>query len=240
MAGMRSNRDIFISYVNSFKFKGKESNRKLNHSVRVSMLCKGIAKSLNLSEKEIELAELIGLVHDIGRFWQWEKYQTFDDSKSIDHALLGIEVLFENKVIEDFNVDIKDFQTIKDAVFYHNKYKVDNALNLESLIMVKIIRDADKADILCMAANEILPLEEDGQKLSEQVVRSFLNKTSVKILDVHNLSDKILFQLAFIFDLNFEYTKKFVKKERCLDVIYEKLEKKEVIKPYFEFGKRYL
>ena len=38
------------------------------------------------SAKEIELAGLIGLLHDIARFEQFTKYQTFNDRLSFDHG----------------------------------------------------------------------------------------------------------------------------------------------------------
>ena len=43
-----------------------------------------IAKSLNLSEEEQDLAELIGLLHDIGRFEQWKWYGTYSDKLTMD------------------------------------------------------------------------------------------------------------------------------------------------------------
>ena len=95
-----TNKEIFLEYASKFNSLEKEIKRKINHSIRVSSLCRKIAKSINLSEEEQDIAEFIGLVHDIGRFIQWEEYQTFDDLKSDDHAILGLYVLFDNNVID--------------------------------------------------------------------------------------------------------------------------------------------
>ena len=52
-----------------------------------------IASSIGLNEEKINLAKLIGLLHDIARFEQYTRYQTFRDIESIDHGNLGAEIL---------------------------------------------------------------------------------------------------------------------------------------------------
>ena len=58
----------------------------------------------------MDLAAYCGLLHDIGRFEQLKRYNTFVDSKSIDHGLLGYEILKEdnyiNKYIDNKNKNI--------------------------------------------------------------------------------------------------------------------------------------
>ena len=46
-----------------------------------------------------------------------------------------------------YNVKKEQYQIIKDAIKYHNKYEIGN-VNKESLIYCQIIRDADKLDII--------------------------------------------------------------------------------------------
>lgn len=48
------------------------------------------------------MAWLIGILHDIGRFEQLRRYQTFFDYRSMDHAKYGVHVLFEEGHIKDF------------------------------------------------------------------------------------------------------------------------------------------
>ena len=58
----------FTRYVHGFD-QGEEGVRlKYAHSLRVSSLCEQIAGSLGLSQDEVDLAWLIGVLHDIGRF----------------------------------------------------------------------------------------------------------------------------------------------------------------------------
>ena len=60
---------------------------------------------MGLSKEDQDLAELIGLLHDIGRFEQVRLYHTFSDKISIDHGQKGVEVLFADKWIRKFSQD---------------------------------------------------------------------------------------------------------------------------------------
>lgn len=57
---------------------------------------------MKLSQEDIELAELIGLLHDIGRFEQVRLYHTFVDKDSINHGEYGAKILFEDGLIRKF------------------------------------------------------------------------------------------------------------------------------------------
>lgn len=59
-------------------------------------LNKKYAKLLGFNEEDIYLAEIIGLLHDFGRFEQLRKYHSYNDATTIDHADYSIEQLFTN------------------------------------------------------------------------------------------------------------------------------------------------
>ena len=235
-----SNEEIFLQYANRFDINKKEIKRKINHSLRVSKLCKNIALSLSLPDDLVCLAEFIGLVHDIGRFLQWERYQTFDDLKSIDHAFLGLQILFKNGIINSFHINHKWDNTIYLAIKNHNQYKISDEVKDIDLLMSKILRDADKADILYMIKNGEIVLDEDDSDISKEVNNEFLNKESIDHIKIKTFSDKILLKLAFVFDINYKCTIEYIKKENVIDEIYNKLKYKNKIKYYYIFVKKYL
>ena len=82
--------DIFTEYVSSYDLTNSDIKLKYNHSLRVMALSEKYAKILNFSTEDIELAKVIGLLHDIGRFEQLKIYKTYSDINSIDHAEYGI------------------------------------------------------------------------------------------------------------------------------------------------------
>ena len=235
-----NNEKIFLEYASLFNTEEREIKRKIRHSIRVSGLCKSIAESLDLSDELIELAEFIGLVHDIGRFIQWQKYHTFDDLKGEDHALLGLKILFEDKKINDFNINHKWDDTIYIAIKNHNQYKISKDTKDVDLIMSNILRDADKADIMYMVKNRDIVLDEDDSEITSDVKNEFLRDESIDHTKVKTFSDKILLKLAFVFDMNYKWTLEYLEKENIVDEIYNKLMFKDKIECYYKYVKKYL
>ena len=137
----------FDKYVLQFNPNNKKIKLKIDHIKRVAKMSKKIAQELNLNDEQIKLSEIIGLFHDIGRFRQAQLYDTFNDRMSVNHAELSVEVLFDENVINNFNIEKKYENIIRLAVLNHNKNKIDDNLNNEELLFAKIIRDADKLDI---------------------------------------------------------------------------------------------
>ena len=56
------------------------------------------------------------MLHDVGRFEQLRRFGTFDDSKSIDHARAGVQVLFEQGHIRDYLDDDSEDAMLRTAV----------------------------------------------------------------------------------------------------------------------------
>ena len=77
MIDIEKARRLFKEYVSKYDSENPMIARKIAHSYRVEELAKTIAKSLNLTQDQIDLAELIGLLHDIGRFEQAKVYNTY-------------------------------------------------------------------------------------------------------------------------------------------------------------------
>ena len=135
----------FIKYTENYDINKEHIERKQGHSLRVMQISKQIAEGLKLSQEEIGLAMLIGLLHDVARFEQYTRYHTFRDIDSIDHGNLGAEIL-EHEIRKYIDTDQYDNIIIK-AVKNHNKYKVEEKLTETEELFAKIIRDADKIDI---------------------------------------------------------------------------------------------
>ena len=84
-------------YMQSFYCEDKDImfgiQMKEKHTGYVTTNARQLALHLQLSSHDVNLAELIGLLHDVGRFRQWQLYKTFVDAKSEDHADLGVKVI---------------------------------------------------------------------------------------------------------------------------------------------------
>ncbi len=87
-------RAAFDAYVAPYDTANPRIALKVDHTLRVAELCDRVAASLGMDEGDRDLAWLCGLLHDIGRFEQVRRWNTFSDARSCSHAVLGIEVLF--------------------------------------------------------------------------------------------------------------------------------------------------
>lgn len=71
----------FLSYANSYDTTNPRIALKLDHSLRVAQVCRRIAQSEGFSGQDCNLAWLVGLLHDIGRFEQLRRWNTFSDAQ---------------------------------------------------------------------------------------------------------------------------------------------------------------
>lgn len=168
--------DEFLEYTSSFFTLLNDSydiyniNLKINHTFRVIDLCEEIAESLNLTKEDITLAKLCGLLHDIGRFEQWNRYKTFVDSKSVDHGDFGAKLLKEKNFIRRFNNDEKIDNLIIKVVKNHNKYEVEDDLTEREKLFTNIVRDADKTDILYLYTINDISIDVGVDSFSDSVL----------------------------------------------------------------------
>ncbi|WP_418591559.1 HD domain-containing protein [Gemmiger sp.] len=85
----------FADYAAHYNTADPKVKLKIDHTYRVAALCSRIAESLSLPQQDIDLAWLSGILHDVGRFEQLRRYNTFMDAQSVSHAALSVSVLFD-------------------------------------------------------------------------------------------------------------------------------------------------
>lgn len=85
----------FSQLANGYDASNPKIRLKEQHTVRVAALCERIARSAGLTDADVDLAWLCGVLHDVGRFEQIRRYGTFSDAASESHAKLGERMLFE-------------------------------------------------------------------------------------------------------------------------------------------------
>ena len=94
--------NAFAEYVRNYDPSDEKIKLKIDHTYRVAGLCQRIAESLGLSEPDVDIAWLLGMLHDIGRFEQIRRFGTFNDVQSVDHAEFGADLLFKEGLIRKF------------------------------------------------------------------------------------------------------------------------------------------
>lgn len=242
----------FNSYVKNFYGEDSTVNQNIElkeiHTLKVSRHAVDIAKSLNLSEKDVNTAELIGLFHDIGRFEQFKKYKTFKDSLSENHASLGVKILEENKILED--LDDSRRKVIIKAISLHNTKELPGNLNAKDTLFCKIIRDADKLDIFRI----VVEYEKERQFNPNPAIDNLpftagYNKTLLDDIfcgrktsnnSLKNYNDRKLYELNWILDLNFPFSVNYIKEKEVLKNLINCLPKNEEINSVYTYLENYI
>lgn len=220
----------FLKYTENYDLTNENIKRKQGHSIRVMNISKRIATELKLSEEQIEVATLIGLLHDIARFEQYTQYQTFNDNRSFDHGDYGVKIL-DKDIRKYIEIDKYD-DIIKKAIKNHNKFEIEEGLNEEELLFAKIIRDADKIDILYETIGMFWKGEEktiNNTEISPEVMEKFEQNKLIKRNKnkVFCGMDKVMSVLAFIFDINYKPSFRIINENDYINKIIDRFEFKE-------------
>lgn len=208
---------------------------KVVHTYQVAQNSKKLAEELKLNPEDIELAELIGLLHDIGRFEELKMLNRFDSIK-FDHAGHGIKMLFEDNLIRKFIEDNQYDEIIKQAIQNHSKFEIPKDLETRTLLHCKIIRDSDKLDNFRVKLEEKIEAmfpkivrtkkELENSEISEPVYESIEKLECVKLKDRKTPLDYLICILAFAFDLNFSVSYQIVKNHDYMNRLIDRFDYK--------------
>ena len=212
---------------------------KKEHIDYVRRNAKELAEHLKLSEHLIDLAELIGLCHDLGRFTQYDKYKTFNDSVSVDHALLAVKIFDTCPYKKE--LPWADLFLMQFAIMNHNKKKIEEIVDMDgedvqksdAIILAKIIRDADKLDIY-RVLNPYLTgdnakgaptfVNADASKdASDKFIELFVEGRQADYREIKTHGDRKLVRLLWVYDINYAWTIKKLDVTGYIDNIVESL-----------------
>lgn len=226
----------FRKYVSNYDLNNIKIKLKYDHSIRVMELSEKYSKQLGFSDYDIKLATMIGLLHDIGRFEQLKMYDSFDDRK-IDHADLGVKILFDEGLIERFWDNKDDYELIKLAIKNHKKFKIEDINDERIMKHAKLIRDTDKIDIMYVyrVSNEF---RSDSSEISKSVIKS-LNMHQLGLYEnIKNKNDEIALAFCFAFDINYDVCLEEFKTN--LNIFYNILNHKEKFNEVIDIVNKYI
>lgn len=240
----------FDNYVSNFSLEDPADQQnidlKYKHSYQVCRKMNQIIEDM-LNQEQSYIAQTIALLHDIGRFKQYQEYKTFADAKSEDHAQLGVSVIKNNNFLA--TVDTATKELILKAIQYHNKPYLPDNESEECLLYTKLIRDADKLDIWRVVLKEYnssstnqavgLGLSQEN-KISEAVQKQIMNETVVKYEDLQTLNDFKLLQMGWVFDINFGPSFEIIKEKEYIERLYDTLPQTPATKKIYTKIKSYL
>ncbi|MBI4685260.1 MAG: HD domain-containing protein [Nitrospirae bacterium] len=233
----------FADFCRSFYSENADDQRNISlkegHTHNVCSNINRITEDLSLDRNEIMLSVTIALFHDLGRFPQYAKYGTFSDSASVNHGKLGSDILNEKGVLK--NLPVNEQGIILDSVRFHNAFSIPDLHSRETVLFLRLIRDADKLDIWRVFVEPYYKTEEgmtsavnlglpDTPEYSEKALSCIYKKEIVPLAYLKTLNDFRLLQLSWVYDLNFSISFRLLLEHAYIRKIVEYLPHTENIK----------
>jgi putative nucleotidyltransferase with HDIG domain len=238
---------VFINYTKKFYSKNSEIQQNIilkeEHTLRVLNNAEIICDFLDCSNNLKFLAKVAALFHDIGRFEQFSRYNTFDDSISENHAKLSVKILEEQNILSELSKE--ESKLILDSIIVHNMFKVPKYYSKDTLLLSKILRDADKLDILKVVTDyyEVMDKDKnpaiehnlpDTKQYSKFIVQDILNNKNSQNKYAKTCNDMRLMKLTWIFDINFPITLKLISERKYIEKTMKVLPKNEDMEKIYE------
>ena len=235
----------FQEYLKEYDPENEKIKLKIIHTYGVVKYAGELARRMQLSQEDVELAELIGLLHDIGRFEQVKRFDSFDRT-TMSHAEYGVELLFgEQKLIRRFLEKSTWDEIIRVAIARHSDFSIEDLKPADTSAIVTgqpeatadriylhaaLIRDADKLDNCRVKLEDRIEvlLNETAEKVGTQPItdavwQDCLAHTSVHSEHRRNAIDHWVSYVAYFFDLNFQESRDIIEEEGFVDRIIDRI-----------------
>lgn len=216
-------RQTFDQYVSEYSVEDPKIKLKVDHTYRVAGLAETIAESIGADR---DFSWLCGILHDIGRFEQVKRFQSFDDVRYADHAEFGADLLFHEGLIRRFDLSLSESEMhlLELCIRSHSAYRLPNGMSEREVQYCSILRDADKIDILRVHCDtpveEICNVTTEQLKkagVSKEVKQCFLDRTAV-LKDLKKTpADHITSLICLTFELVFPISGDIVRQQGYLD-----------------------
>lgn len=206
----------FKRYTDAYDAANPRIALKIEHTYHVAEACDTVAREQDWSTEDIDLAWLCGLLHDMGRFEQLRRWDTFKDAESMSHAALGVEVLFgENPADAPATTGIRNFietdsydELIRTSIAYHSDFRLPTQLDGRTRRFCDIVRDGDKIDIMRTIADStvdtVLKVDEStflASHFSAPTLSAFDERRCVARDERDEPADYLVGLVCFMFEL---------------------------------------
>lgn len=203
-------KNAFENYLDNYDRNDPKVSLKIIHTYGVVNYTKEVCKRMNLCQEDTNLGLLIALLHDIGRFEQIKRFDSFEHT-TMSHAHYGCQILFEENHIRDF-IETDEYDSIiYEAIYRHSDYKLENIDDERTLFFCQLIRDADKLDNCRVKLEDSIEvmLNESAESVGNGIIcdkvwKSCLKHESVLLSDRETKIDYWVSYVAYFFDINFK------------------------------------
>lgn len=228
----------FLTEFASSHFTGDETRDdmlrlKIDHSLRVFDNAKRILRDEGIKGVIAKTGSLAALYHDIGRFPQFAQYATFNDRESVNHGRIGVLTLRALKLPDGTTAD--EWQTIRLAVAQHNVKSIRDTLPEPVRAITKLVRDADKIDILKVMVEHFSGenpdpaithgFDEIPGQYSDRIYNAVVSRQNADYADIRCANDFKLLITGWVYDLNYPSSINLLNEQGLIERIFSFLPK---------------
>lgn len=224
----------FAQYLKQYDSKNDKIKLKMVHTYGVVSDVEEITARMKLSKEDVELAKLIALLHDIGRFEQLRRFHSFE-TPTMDHAAYGVEILFGEGMIREFVKEDTWDSIIKTAIEKHSDFRIEGVEDERTLLHARLIRDADKLDNCRVKLEEDIETMLDMSKeevglcdISPKIYEDYFNHLSIWSPDRKTKMDYWVSYVAYFYDINFDETISIIKEKNFVPRLFARIPYKNV------------
>lgn len=205
---------------------------KVEHTLKVLDEATALAKDLDPGADLAFQARAAALFHDLGRFPQYDRYRTFRDAHSENHAKLGAKALARERLLAGLPGPFR--RTILGAVFLHNVRFMPENLSPALDFCTRVVRDSDKLDIyrVMLAHFEpgaphnsvvVMGARPDTEGYSQVLVDQIRARRIGGYEHMGNVNDFKLVLISWVYDLNFARSRRTLAARGQVERLFELL-----------------
>ena len=230
----------FRSYASAFKGGDPACDLnidlKVEHTMHVLDETRQLCAAENIEPRPSRLAGFVALFHDISRFEQFKQSGSFNDAKSFDHGDRSVEIAVRDGWVS--TLEHREAEAVLTAVCWHNKLAVPDGLSPDAALLCKIIRDADKLDIMRVlidhldhpGKNPAVVFSMDEQpRVTPAVAEALAEGRQVEHRLMRTAVDFTAATLAWTRDLNFSWSRREFLRRGFIAAILKHLPHDELI-----------
>lgn len=177
---------------------------RLKHISSVFELATRISKNDNMSEEDQFIAQVVAALHDVGRFPQIKKYDTFIDDERYNHSTEGAKMLQEGLLQQLLPETRKYDSIIITAVKFHGLPSLPTDVKDEKTMrQIKLIRDADRTDIFEESVQQFEYMFKslawgESKKITPKIKELFENRKPMRVKDLKSKLDMLALRLGLL------------------------------------------
>ncbi|OIO00844.1 MAG: hypothetical protein AUJ49_09200 [Desulfovibrionaceae bacterium CG1_02_65_16] len=212
---------------------------KVEHTMRVLALADTISREERLPAPLPQACRVAALLHDVGRFPQYEMFRTFRDAQSANHAALSVRHTLRARLLDGAPQVIRRLAI--GAVYLHNKRTLPPLRNRDLGIVARVVRDSDKLDIYKIMLDHFsqqasehpeltLDVRDEPDAYSQGILDAVLNHRPGDYRDIIYINDFKLMIIGWVYDLNFRASFRLLQKYGYLETLFASLPQDEQIR----------